>query len=65
MEKLKLKRINSTLWVGLYEDKRFELIVKDHGYRFMLKNGELTRDEFEDVCLRFYYNEFEYVDSIV
>lgn len=64
MEELKLKRIDSKRWIGTFKGKRFELTVEDYGHEFTLENGKLTSDEFEDVCLRFYHDDYEYVESI-
>lgn len=64
MGELQFKRVTDSLWVGIYKGKRFELTVEDYGHEFTLENGKLTSDEFEDVCIRFYHDYYEYVESI-
>ena len=64
MEELQLKQVNDTRWIGIFKEKRFEMTVENYGCDFTLEDGELTDYEWEDVCLRFYYDDYEYVESI-
>ena len=40
------------------------MTVENYGCDFTLEDGELTDLEWEDVCLRFYHDDYEYVESI-
>lgn len=64
MEELQLKQVNDTRWIGIFKEKRFGMTVENYGCDFTLEDGELTDLEWEDVCLRFYHDDYEYVESI-
>lgn len=64
MEELQLKQVNDTRWIGIFKEKRFEMTVENYGCDFTLEDGELTDLEWEDVSLRFYHDDYEYVESI-
>ena len=64
MKELRLESIDGKRWIGTFKGKRFEMTVEDHGHDFILENGYLTSEEFEDVCLRFYHDDYEYLESI-